>query len=89
MCAREYILKARFGTLKEQNMILNNKKIKSILIGCLLGSADIEIVDGDKAFITYHQKEKYEDHFEDLHGKLKEGGIRFLDIKYTRTHIYL
>jgi len=60
ICAREYKLSARFGTLKNHNDINNfynaniiNSNINNILIGCLLGDAYIGKCGEDKAFITF------------------------------------
>ena len=89
ICAREYKLSARFGTLKNQNNINNfyntnilNTNIINISIGCLLGDAHIGECGDDKAFITFEQTIKHKDYILFLYQKLKNNGINLYDIKY-------
>ena len=69
ICAREYKLSARFGTLKNHNDINNfsnanimNSNINNILIDCLLGDAHIGKYGDEKAYITFEQIIKHKDY---------------------------
>jgi len=95
ICAREYKLSARFGTLKNHNNINNfynanimNSNINNILIGCLLGDAHIEICSDDKAFITFEQTIKHKDYIIFIYQNLKDNGINLYDIKYYTRKDY-
>lgn len=63
ICAREYKLSARFGTLRETL----KSNIKDMLIGCILGDAHIGKVGKDKGFITFEQTIKHKDYVIDIY----------------------
>ena len=90
ICAREYKLSARFGTLSNHDNIYNKfsnanimyNNIKSLLIGCLLGDAHIGKFEKDKAFITFEQTIKHKEYIMSIYKKLKGNYINLYDIKY-------
>src|SRR5204862_7932784 len=59
-----------------------NNNIKNILMGCLLGDAQIGKCGDDKAFITFKQTIYHKDFIMFIYQNLKDNGINLYDIKY-------
>jgi hypothetical protein len=59
-----------------------DSNIKNILIGCLLGNAQIVKCGDDKAFITFKHSIEHKDYITFIHQTLKDNGINSYDIEY-------
>lgn len=79
ICAREYKLSARFGTLEKSRY---DNEIRDMLVGCILGDAHVAKVENNKGFITFEQSIKHKDYIIYIYDKLKKSGMDLYDIKY-------